>query len=106
MSHDPSISPTPSFRVLKAVVVILGIAIVLGIAVIVVTLFNRAGIGTARDSAYRTTIAVPSGDLIDVDAGAGTLVLRYRLEGGAERLVVIDAASGERLGTIDLEKTP
>ncbi len=112
-------------RALKALVIGMGILIVAGFAVLVVGLIQRVGVGGDGDggvagSTPRAPIAgmkspAVSGDFGDVrvslpagavvagvSTDAGRLVVHVRLAGGASRVLVIDLATGRRLGAIDL----
>jgi hypothetical protein len=122
MSHDPSIGGTSDHRVLKAIVIIMGVAIFLGLAVIIATIYNRSqspkppanvsrvqsnapasaasAASAARD--FATEVYVPNGELISTSAGDGAVILRYRLLGGSEQLVIIDLRTGNRRGVINL----
>ena len=91
-------------RGLKALVIVMGVLIVAGLAVVVATIASRssggggdtAGFGVAR-------IAIPPGaTVVGTTATGQRLVVRLRLADGTARLVVIDPATGQRLGTIDL----
>jgi hypothetical protein len=113
---DASIEAVPSFRALKAVVILMGLAIVAGFIFIAVTIYTRA-----RDTAgqtgevrtgnfgatdFRTEVAVPAGELVDVTVGGGQIVLRYRAADGSERLVLVDQATGRPAGTVTLVPRP
>ena len=93
-------------RALKALVIFMGVVIVLGVAVIAVTIFSRLQNLSSPDEDFATEIAVPRGNLVDVPPDAGRIVLRYQLPDGSNRLVVIDSATGRRLGTVDLVPAP
>ena len=93
-------------RALKALVIFMGVIIVLGVAVIAVTIFNRLQTVTAAYQEFAIEIAAPDGNLVEMTAGGGRIVLRYEMADGSERLVVIDSATGRRLGTVDLLRAP
>ena len=103
---DASIEAAPSFRVLKAIVIVMGAAIVAGFIVIAVTIFTRSSNTVGRSGGFRTDVAVPAGELVDVTAGGGQIVLRYRTAEGAEHLVLIDQATGRAAGTVTLVPQP
>ena len=101
-----SIEAVPSFRALKAVVIIMGIAIVLGFVVIAVTIFTRASNSVSRSGGFTADVSVAAGNLVDMTAGGGQIVLRYRAADGGERLVLIDQATGRKVGTVSLVAAP
>ena len=103
---DASIEPAPSLRVLKAIVIVMGVAIVAGFIVIAVTIFTRSSNTIGRSGGFRTEVAVPAGELMDVTAGGGQIVLRYRTGDGTERLVLVDQATGRAAGTVTLVPQP
>lgn len=101
---------------LKTVVILMGLVIVAGFIFVAVTIYTRA-----RDTAgqtgdvrpgnfaagdFRTEVAVPAGELVEVTVGGGQIVLRYRAADGGERLVLVDQATGRRAGTVTLVPQP
>ncbi len=114
-------------KALKALVIIMGVAIVAGLTVMVIALVQRAGDGGAPTPAAtarmpgalvpsaagagapapgfgETTVALPPGAVIvETATGGGRIVLRIRDLDGGSALVVIDAATGRRLGLVRLK---
>ena len=93
-------------RALKALVIYMGVVIVLGVAIIAVTIYSRLQNLSSPDAEFAVEIAVPPGDVVEMTADGGRVILRYRLPDGGGRLVVIDSATGRRLGTVDLAPAP
>ncbi len=97
-------------RGLKALVIGMGILIVIGLAVVVVTIAKRTSdrSGGGADTAptgrvFATDVAIPAGArVVETTADGGRVLVRLALPGGKSRILVIDAATGRRLGTIDL----
>ena len=101
---------------LKALVIIMGIAIIVAATVLVTVMVQRAGDlaaggGQAAAPAAVSSGAAPGHSRIDLPAGArvvdsdidgGRILLRIALVGGGERLLVIDAATGQRLAVHEL----
>lgn len=115
---------TESHRWLKTLVVVMGVLIVTGLVVVVVTVANRATdlaegkVEPAQPEGGGPVLAIPSvfGEVVvtlpegsrlrGVTADSGRLYLRLEGAGRAEadeRILVIDAATGRRLGDIRLE---
>lgn len=98
-------------RALKILVVVMGIMLAVGFATLVVVIAGRISRGghppaTARMFAERA-IDIPRGARIEAMAATGDrLVLGLGLADGNRQLVIIDLASGARLGTIDLRPAP
>lgn len=98
-------------RGLKILVVVLGVMIVVSFAVLVAVIAGRLSRGGAANSAARsfaaTTLDLPRGARIEaMAAGADRLVLELALPEGGRQLVVVDLATGARLGTIELRPAP
>ncbi len=94
-------------RALKTATVVMGVMIVVGFAVLVTVIAGRAsrsGAGPARPFAA-APIDIPKGARIEaMAAGPDRLVLSLVLPDGLRQLLVIDPASGARLGTIELRE--
>lgn len=84
----------------------MGVAIVAGFIVVAVTIYTRATNSASRTAGFRTEAAVPAGELVEMTAGGGQIVLRYRAADGSERLVLIDQETGRRAGTVTLVPKP
>ncbi len=85
----------------------MGVMIVVGFAVLVAgiaskTSHERAGAGSERPFAT-TAIEIPRGARIEAMTTApNRLILELVLPGGDRQLLVLDLATGARLGTIEL----
>lgn len=94
-------------RALKILVVVMGVMIVVGFAVLVAGIASkmsreRPGAGTERPFAP-TAIEIPRGARIEAMTTApNRLILELALPGGNRQLLVVDLATGARLGTIEL----
>jgi hypothetical protein len=97
-------------RALKVMVVVMALMIVAGIAVLAVTIANR--MATSRGGAVPQSFTAPS---IDLPAGArietmavgpDRAVLDLMLKDGGRELLVIDLATGKKLGTVPLRSVP
>ncbi len=84
----------------------MGVTIVVGFIVVAVTIYTRATNSANRTGGFRTEVAVPAGELMEVTAGGGQIVLRYRAADGSERLVLIDQETGRTAGTVTLVPQP
>ena len=96
-------------RGLTVFVAVMGVVIVVGFAVVIATIAGRLarGEGGGPHSFTAPAIAIPKGARVAaMMADANRLVLRLELPGGGEQIVVLDLASGRRLGTIALEPAP
>ena len=97
----------PSLRVLKVLVVIMGIMLVFGFAALVAVIAGRLSRGPPATSGARPIAAAPldlsAGARIEtIGVGAERLVLAVVLPDGTRELVIVDIASGRRLGSIPL----
>jgi hypothetical protein len=95
-------------RALKALVVVMGIMLIGGFAVLVAVIIGRVSRGgTSPRSFAATAIDIPQGARIEaMTAGTDRLVLDLALPEDRRQLVVIDLATGARLGTIELRPAP
>lgn len=98
-------------RGLKILIVVMGVMIIVGFAVLIAVIGGRLSRGGSAASAARpftaAAIDVPRGARIEaMTAGTGRLVLELALPEGGRQLVVIDLATGARLGTIELRTAP
>ncbi len=88
-------------QALKALVIGMGVLIVAGTAVVVVTIVHRLSspkIGTIAD----VVLAEPAGThIIAASDNAGVLSLVLS-GGGVDRVLLVDVASGRRLGVVRL----
>ncbi len=105
---------------LKALVIVMAIAIIVGATVLVTVMVQRAGnldeaaapapMNTAPVNAAPANMA-PANMAIELPIGArvvdsrldgGRILLRVVLNGGAERILIIDARTGARLATFEV----
>lgn len=95
-------------RALKILVIVMGVMIVVGVAVLVSVIIGRvSGAASTARPFVGAPIDLPPGARIEgMTADANRLVLRLALPDGASELVVIDLATGARLGTIPLRAPP
>jgi hypothetical protein len=98
-------------RGLKILVVVMGIMLVAGFAVLMAAIagrVSRSGFApTAARAFTAAAIDIPRGARIEaMTTAADRLVLGLALPDGGRQLVVIDMATGARLGTIELRTAP
>ena len=109
-------------QVLKTLVIVLGVMIVAGIAVIGVTIYHRAtnpvnspvppSAKPSTEPAVRTgpgpgfgkvALDLPPGSrIVETTAEGDRLILRLRLADGGWQILILDMATGKRLGTFEL----
>jgi hypothetical protein len=99
-------------RGLKTLVVVMGIMLVVGFAALIAIVAGRVSRGgsapaTAARAFGSRAIEIPRGSHIDaMSAGPDRLVLGLSLPEGGQQLLIIDMATGARLGTIELQSAP
>jgi hypothetical protein len=98
-------------RALKILVVVMGIMIVGGFAALVVIIIGRVshrGPAPAETpKAFARPIDIPRGARIEaMTAGGNRLVVGLELPDGDRQLLIIDLATGARLGTVELHPAP
>jgi Family of unknown function (DUF6476) len=94
-------------RALKTLVVVMGIMLIGGFAVLVAVIIGRVRAGAPPRSFSPATIDIPQGARIEaMTAGTDRLILDLALPDDRRQLVVIDLATGARLGTIELRTAP
>lgn len=100
-------------RALKTLVVVMGVLLVVGFAALVAIVAGRltrpgGGIAATASAPFAAApIELPRGARIEtMAAGPDRLVLDLVLADGERQLVVIDLASGRRLGTVPLHSAP
>lgn len=99
-------------RALKVLVVVMGIMLLAGFAALIAIVAGRISRGgSAPVTAVRAfgsgTIEIPRGSRIEaMTAGPERLVLGLLLPEGGRQLLIIDMATGSRLGTIELQPAP
>jgi len=102
-------------RALKILVAVMGVMLVVGLAVVVATIIHRA---TQRQSSSpaaaspaasfgHTAVTLPAGArVLEMREAGGRLVLRLQRTDGSETLLVLDLATGNEIGTVDLKPGP
>jgi Family of unknown function (DUF6476) len=95
-------------RALKILVVVMGIMLIGGFAILVAVIAGRLSRGGNVPRSFAATMVdIPSGARIEaMTSGTDRLVLALVLPEGRRQLVVIDLATGARLGTIELRAAP
>jgi Family of unknown function (DUF6476) len=98
-------------RALKVLVVAMAVIIIVGFTVVIAVIAGRLSRGGAIASASRpfthAAIEIPRDARIEaMTAGTDRLVLALVLPEGGRQLVVIDLATGARVGTIELRSAP
>src|SRR5262245_39554914 len=98
-------------RGLKILVVVMGVMLVVGFAVLLAAIAVRISRGGPAPSAARQVraepIVIPRGARIEaMTAGPDRLILALALPEGGRQLLIIDLATGARLGAIDLQSAP
>jgi hypothetical protein len=94
-------------RALKVLVAVMGIMLVVGFAALVVVIAGRVSRGGPASPASGPLAAapleLPAGTRIEtIGVGAERLVLAIVLPDGTRELVIVDIASGRRLGSMPL----
>jgi len=95
---------------LKALVVVMGVMLVAGVAILIVVIAGRVSQKPAPASAQpfaAAPIDIPAGGRIEaMSTGPDRVVLDVVLADGSRQLLVIDLATGRRIGTIPLRTAP
>lgn len=96
-------------RGLKVLVIVMSVVLVAGFAALVAGIavrMSRGGSAAPRIFAARP-IDIPRGARIEaMTTGADRLVLGLELSDGNRQLLIIDLATGARLGTVELRPAP
>ncbi|HTT80026.1 MAG TPA: hypothetical protein VMF86_10140 [Stellaceae bacterium] len=97
-------------RALTVAVVVMGVLIVAGVAALAVGVARRAVHPTPQIEATpfaAAPIDLPKGAHVTaISTGTDRLVVAVALPGGSEELLVVDLATGRRLGTIPVHAAP
>jgi hypothetical protein len=98
-------------RALKILVIVMGVMLVIGFAALVAVIAGRVSRGGPSPVAARafssSSIDIPQGARIEaITAGPDRLIVALMLPEGGRRLLVIDLATGARVGLIELRPTP
>jgi hypothetical protein len=95
---------------LKTLVVVMGVMLVAGVAILIVVIAGRVSQKPAPASAQpfaAAPIDIPAGSRIEaMSTGPDRVVLDVVLADGNRQLLVIDLATGRRIGTIPLRTAP
>jgi hypothetical protein len=98
-------------RALKILVVVMGVMLIVGFAALVAVVAGRISRGgpaaTAAHGFAGSPIDIPRDARIEaMTVGSDRLILALVLPEGGRQLVIIDLATGNRLGTIALRPAP
>jgi Family of unknown function (DUF6476) len=97
-------------RALTILVTVMGIAIVLGFGVVAAVIAGRLARRESANVAHSfaaSAIDIPRGARIEaMTTSADRLILDLALPDGGRKIIVLDLATGSRLGTIELHATP
>jgi Family of unknown function (DUF6476) len=98
-------------RGLKILVVVMGVMLVLGFAILLAAIAGRISRGSPSPSTPRQVqadaIVIPRGARVEaMTAGTDRLIVALELPEGRRQLLIIDLATGARLGAIDLQPAP
>jgi hypothetical protein len=98
-------------RALKIAVIVMGVLLVVGTVALIVAIATRVSHKPAEPAARAEYAAppidLPAGSQIEaMTAGPDRLVIDLLLADGTRQLLVIDLATGRRLGTIPLRTLP
>ncbi len=98
-------------RALKILVVVMGVMLIVGFAALIAVIAGRVSRGEPAPATARVfagpSIDIPRGARIEaMAAGPDRLILALTLPEGGRQLLVIDLATGTRLGTIELHPVP
>ena len=99
-------------RALTVFVIVMGVVIIVGFGVVAAVIAGRmsrgarpVGPAAAAASTFATSLDLPRGARIEMMTTASNrLILQVVLPGGSAELVVLDLATGARLGTIELRQ--
>jgi hypothetical protein len=98
-------------RALKILVIVMGIMLVVGFAALILVIAgrmsHRGAAVSARHPPPRTEIEIPRGARVEAMTTApDRLILDLVLPDGNRQIVVIDLATGARVGEIELRSAP
>ena len=97
-------------RALKVLVIVLGILLVGGVVALIAMIVSRGGTATPprpavppRGTAYDAVLDLPAGArIVSTQPDGARLVVVLALADGRQQILLLDLASGARLGTIEL----
>jgi Family of unknown function (DUF6476) len=95
-------------RALKILVIVMGVMLIGGFALLVAVIAGRLSRGGSVPRSFvATAIDIPRDARIgSMTATADRLVVELVLPQGGHQLIVVDLATGARLGTIELRALP
>jgi hypothetical protein len=97
-------------RAMKILVTVMGIVIVVGFGVVAAVIagrLSRRESTSATHAFVASAIEIPHGARIEaMTASADRLILDLALLDGGRKIIVVDLATGNRLGTIELHAPP
>lgn len=98
-------------RALKILVIVMGIMLVVGFAALIAAIAGRVSRGgpaiPASPPLATAPLDLPAGIRIEaIGVGAERLALAVVLSDGTRELIIVDIASGRRLGSIPLRTAP
>ena len=95
-------------RAVKILVVVMGVLLIGGFALLVAVIAGRLSRGGNVPRSFASTaIDIPRAARIEtMTVGTDRLVLELVLPEGGRQLVIVDLATGTRLGTIELRAAP
>jgi hypothetical protein len=95
-------------RALKILVGVMGAMILAGVAVLGATVAGRYTKSTPSAQTFAApAIDIPSGARVEsMSTGVDRIVLDLLLSDGSRQLLIVDLASGRKLGTVPLRPAP
>lgn len=95
-------------RALKILVGVMGAMILVGVAVLGATVAGRLAKSTPPAQALTApAIDIPAGARVEsMSTGADRIVLDLVLSDGSRQLLIVDLATGRKLGTVPLHPAP
>jgi hypothetical protein len=97
-------------RALTILVTVMGIVIVVGFGIVAAVIAGRLARRESTNVAHSFAagaIDIPRGARVEaMTTSADRLVLDLALPDGGRKIIVLDLATGSRLGTIELHATP
>ncbi len=95
-------------RALKILVGLMGAMILAGVAILGATVAGRMTKSTPPPQAFTApAIDIPAGARVEaMSTGADRIVLDLVLSDGTRQLLIVDLASGRKLGTVPLRTAP
>jgi hypothetical protein len=95
-------------RALKILVGVMGAMILAGVAVLGATVAGRLSRSAPPPQAFTApAVDIPAGSRVEaMSTGADRVVLDLVLSDGSRQLLIVDLASGRKLGTVPLHASP